>query len=126
MSPIVSILLAVLLGLLVAALVVYALSRMLERREPYASFLRLRTLQKVTFFRRLVGDPRVPRLVKVLTILLAVYLALPIDLIPDFVPMLGYVDDIAIAILTLALIVRWTPRAVIDDLLLQLAHPESN
>jgi len=42
---------------------------------------------------RLLKDPRVPRRAKVALGLVAVYLASPVDLIPDFVPGLGYLDD---------------------------------
>ena len=78
------------------------------------------------FFYRLITDPRVPRLVKVLPFLLAGYLASPIDLIPDFIPVLGYVDDVAIAVGVLALVIRLTPREAIDDIIRELAQSESN
>jgi|RhiMetdeSRZDD1v2_1073273.scaffolds.fasta_scaffold1409705_2 uncharacterized membrane protein YkvA (DUF1232 family) len=111
-------------ALLAFALVLYIFSRILQRREPYASFARLRTRQKLRFFRLLMTDPRVPRFVKVLPFLLAAYLAMPFDIIPDFIPVLGYVDDVAVALGTLALIIRLTPRTVIDDLLRQLGEAD--
>ncbi len=115
-----------LLGLLALVLILYLVSRKLQKREPYASFLRLRSLRKLKFFRMIVGDPRVPFFVKTLPFLLAAYLAMPFDIIPDFIPVLGYVDDVAIVLGTLALIIKLTPRAVIDDLLSQLALPDPN
>jgi uncharacterized membrane protein YkvA (DUF1232 family) len=42
---------------------------------------------------RLVGDPTLPRSAKIALAAAAVYLASPIDLLPDFVPLLGYLDD---------------------------------
>ena len=84
------------------------------RREPYAGFIRLRTRRKLTFFRLLLQDQRVPLYIKLLPLLAAVYLASPIDLLPGIM-----LDDIALALLTLALIVRLLPRAVLDDLLRQ-------
>lgn len=108
-------------GLVVLVALLYAIAKLLQRREPYASFAKLRTRQKVRFFRLLAVSPGVPRRVKVLPFLLAGYLASPIDIIPDFIPVLGYVDDVAIVIATLALIVRWTPRRLIDDLIAQAA-----
>jgi uncharacterized membrane protein YkvA (DUF1232 family) len=80
----------------------------------------------VKFFRRLITDPRVPRLAKILPFLLAGYLAFPIDLIPDFIPVLGYVDDVAIAVGVLALVIRLTPRGAIDDIIRELAECEPN
>jgi uncharacterized membrane protein YkvA (DUF1232 family) len=118
--------LAIVLSLLAAAVGLYALSRRLAQREPYGSFIRLGTRSKVKFFHRLITDPRVPRLVKVLPFLLAGYLAFPIDLIPDFIPVLGYVDDVAIAVGVLALVIRLTPREAIDDIIRELAQSESN
>jgi uncharacterized membrane protein YkvA (DUF1232 family) len=46
--------------------------------------------------------------------LLAAYLAMPFDLIPDFIPVLGYVDDVGMIVVALVLMVRWTPRESID------------
>ena len=60
-------------------------------------------------------DPRVPLYVRVLPILLAGYLVLPIDIIPDFIPVLGQLDDILVAGVTLWLIVRALPPEVIAD-----------
>ena len=120
------IVLVVALGLAVALLGLYVLSRRLEHREPYASFLHLSMRHKVQFFRMLLSDRRVPLLVKVLPFLLVGYLAFPIDIIPDFIPVLGYVDDVAVILGTLAMVIRLTPRTVIDDLLRQLAAPDVN
>jgi uncharacterized membrane protein YkvA (DUF1232 family) len=51
--------------------------------------------------RRLAADPTVPTGVRVRLGLLIVYLASPIDLIPDFIPVLGYADDAIIIALVL-------------------------
>ena len=56
--------------------------------------------------RRLAGDASVPRAARVRLWLLLGYLALPIDLVPDFVPVLGYADDAIIVSLVLRSIVR--------------------
>ena len=98
----------------------YFVSRRLEKREPYRSFMKLRNRDKLRFFRLLVLDPRVPRRIRILPLLLVPYLALPFDLIPDFIPILGYVDDVAIVLGVLALVIRYTSRPVIDDLLSKL------
>jgi len=57
-------------------------------------------------FRRLATDPLLPRGVRVRLWLLFVYLAFPFDLIPDFVPVIGYADDVIIACLVLRSVVR--------------------
>ena len=55
----------------------------------------------VVLLRRLVGDPRVPRRRKLALLLLVGYLVMPIDLVPDFVPVLGQLDDLIVAALAL-------------------------
>jgi uncharacterized membrane protein YkvA (DUF1232 family) len=116
---------AIVVTILIALPALYLLSRHLEKREPYRSFIHLRSRSKLRFFRMLLTDPRVPRRVKLLPFLLVPYLLFPIDIIPDFIPVLGYLDDVAIVLGTLALVLRWTPRAIIDDLFLQLAETDA-
>jgi uncharacterized membrane protein YkvA (DUF1232 family) len=56
--------------------------------------------------RRLLGDPRVPRGHKLLLGALVGYLALPIDLVPDFIPVAGHIDDVLVVILALRVVLR--------------------
>jgi uncharacterized membrane protein YkvA (DUF1232 family) len=51
--------------------------------------------------KRLAADPDTPRGVRIRLAVLLAYLALPLDLIPDFVPVLGYADDAIIVALVL-------------------------
>src|SRR6185295_14360658 len=55
---------------------------------------------------RLARDPRVPRRRKLLLIGLAGYLALPIDLVPDFIPVAGQLDDAIVVALVLRAVLR--------------------
>ena len=57
-------------------------------------------------FKRLVGDERVPRSRKLILALLAAYLAMPIDLVPDFIPVAGQLDDAILVALALRSLVR--------------------
>jgi uncharacterized membrane protein YkvA (DUF1232 family) len=50
---------------------------------------------------RLLGDPRVPRRKKALLVALTGYVALPFDLVPDFIPVAGQLDDLVIVGLVL-------------------------
>jgi uncharacterized membrane protein YkvA (DUF1232 family) len=69
----------------------------------------------VVLVRRLLGDPRVPVASKVLLGLLVVYLASPIDLVPDFIPVVGLLDDAVLLALTLRHLVRRSgPRVVAE------------
>jgi uncharacterized membrane protein YkvA (DUF1232 family) len=56
--------------------------------------------------KRLATDPEVPRGAKVRLWLLFAYLAMPIDLVPDFVPVIGYADDAIIVAAVLRSVVR--------------------
>ena len=58
-------------------------------------------------------DPRTPWHVRALAFAVAAYALSPIDLIPDFIPVLGYLDDLVIVPLGLMLVLRLTPRAVL-------------
>lgn len=81
----------------------------LWRTKPEEAGLRdaLRLLPDVIrLLRRLAADPVLPRGVRVRLALLLGYLALPIDLIPDFIPVLGYADDAIVVALVLRSVVR--------------------
>ncbi len=60
-------------------------------------------------------DPRVPWYAKVVAGIVAAYALSPIDLIPDFIPVLGYVDDLIIVPLGIALAVRLVPEPLMEE-----------
>lgn len=60
----------------------------------------------VRLIKRLTSDPAVPRGVRVLLGLLLAYLAMPIDLVPDFIPIIGYADDAMIVAIALRSVTR--------------------
>ena len=60
----------------------------------------------LVLLRRLLGDPRVPRRGKLVLLALVAYLAAPIDLVPDFIPVAGQLDDVIVAALALRFAVR--------------------
>lgn len=72
------------------------------KRETYAIYLAAR-------------DPRTPWYARVLAAAVAAYAFSPIDLIPDFVPVLGYVDDLLIVPAGLWLAVRMVPADVLAE-----------
>jgi uncharacterized membrane protein YkvA (DUF1232 family) len=61
-------------------------------------------------------DPRVPWYAKVVAACVAAYAFSPIDLIPDFVPVLGYLDDVVIVPLGILLAFKLVPADVMADL----------
>jgi hypothetical protein len=60
----------------------------------------------VRLVRRLLGDSTVPIGVKVALVVLLAWLISPIDLIPDFIPVLGPIDDVVVAVLVLRYVCR--------------------
>ena len=64
---------------------------------------------------RLLGDPRVPRRHKLLLAALVGYLALPFDLVPDFIPVAGYLDDALLVALTLRAVLRGTSGELLRE-----------
>lgn len=60
-------------------------------------------------------DPRTPWFPRLLALAIAAYALSPIDLIPDFIPVLGYLDDVIIVPLGLWLVLRMIPADVIAD-----------
>ena len=69
----------------------------------------------LVLLRRLIGDERIPRRRKLALVALVVYLSIPIDLVPDFIPVVGQLDDVIIA----ALALRYALRSGGPDLLTQ-------
>src|SRR5262249_54602382 len=69
------------------------------KRDAHALFLAAR-------------DPRVPWYASFLAIVVAAYALSPIDLIPDFIPVLGYVDDLIIVPAGIALVIRLIPADI--------------
>jgi uncharacterized membrane protein YkvA (DUF1232 family) len=61
-------------------------------------------------------DPRVPWYAKAVAACVAVYALSPIDLIPDFIPILGYLDDLVIVPLGIWLAIRLIPPFVLEEL----------
>ena len=99
----------------VAALVVYAgvvaAFFVAGRREAARAIAGL-IPDCIVLFSRLLRDPRLPRREKLLVAALLPYLLLPFDLIPDFIPVAGQLDDAVIVALVLRRVVRARPELV--------------
>jgi uncharacterized membrane protein YkvA (DUF1232 family) len=60
----------------------------------------------IVLFRRLLGDSRMPRRYRVVVVAMLGYLALPFDVVPDFIPVAGQLDDAVVVALALRAILR--------------------
>jgi uncharacterized membrane protein YkvA (DUF1232 family) len=106
------------LGIAVGLMVVsWAVLILLARRLPPGP---LRELARfipacVTTIRRLRRDPRVPRRARVAVVLAGLWVASPVDLIPEFLPVIGPLDDVVVVALALRYAARQVPRQVLLD-----------
>lgn len=102
-----------LVGILGGLLLVYAVLLLFlwlyARKHPETVTMKdaLRLLPDLLrLVRNLIADQNVPTRVRVELVLLLVYLLLPVDLVPDFLPVIGYADDIIIVALVLRSVMR--------------------
>lgn len=106
----------VLIGL-VAVMTTWAILVVLARRLPPGSMKDLATVLPacVTTARRLRTDPRVPRRAKLAVAFAAVWVISPIDLIPEFLPVIGPLDDVVVIALALRYAARRVPHEVLFE-----------
>src|SRR5215470_4663221 len=84
---------------------------MLERTKQWARVVK----RDVHALYRAGRDPRVPWYAKALAILVTGYALSPIDLIPDFIPVVGYLDDVIVVPLGILLVVRLIPPGIMAE-----------
>lgn len=66
-------------------------------------------------YRRVLKDKRTPRIAKILLGLAIGYLLLPVDIIPDFIPVIGHLDDLIIVPALVIIALKMIPKEVIGD-----------
>jgi uncharacterized membrane protein YkvA (DUF1232 family) len=69
----------------------------------------------VTLIRRLRRDPRVPARAKWAIVLAGLWVVSPIDLVPEFLPVIGPLDDVVVVALALRYAARQVPREVLEE-----------
>ena len=101
-----------------AAVVLYGLfvgGLALAGRNGFARALAGFIPDSIVLFRRLLGDARTPRRHRALLLALLGYLALPFDVVPDFIPVAGQLDDAVVVALTLRAILRGGGPEMIEE-----------
>jgi uncharacterized membrane protein YkvA (DUF1232 family) len=100
---------------LLAIYALFVLGLLLVGRRDQARALAGFVPDCIVLFRRLLGDERVPRSRKLSLVLFLAYLALPIDLIPDFIPVAGQLDDAILAAVALRFVLRGAGPTLLEQ-----------
>lgn len=69
-----------------------------------------------------VRDPRTPLLAKAFAVAVTAYAFSPIDLIPDFIPVLGLIDDLIMLPIGVFLVIRLIPKPLMDEFRLAVSE----
>ncbi len=105
-------------GVLVAVMVAsWGVMIVLARHLPEGTLKELASFLPdcVTTVRRLRKNPQVPRRCKVVVLIAGLWVLSPIDLIPEFLPVIGPLDDVVVVALAFRYAARRVPRAVLLD-----------
>lgn len=86
-----------------------------EERALLKRFSDLEFGSKFRLARGLIMDGRIPLVARLVLPLLVLYMASPIDVIPDFIPVIGWLDDVFLLVIGLNILLRLTPRAVLEE-----------
>ena len=99
-------------------------------RPPRDAKEAIETLRKMPAYARLIWalarDPRVPTRQKLVLGAVAGYLVFPIDIIPDFIPVLGQLDDLGVLIFGLDFFIRNAPREVVEEHMGRIARNDDD
>jgi uncharacterized membrane protein YkvA (DUF1232 family) len=101
-------------GVALAAYAAFVLTLVIVGRKGVARAVARFVPDCIVLFRRLLADPRVPRRKKLILAALIPYLVFPFDLVPDFIPVAGYIDDAVIVALVLRHVLRGSDRELIE------------
>ena len=103
--------------LLLIALAAFMLWRIQRSDEKKLAkrIAKLPFFDKISLAGSLFRDGRIPIAPRIIALALVIYIASPIDLIPDFIPVIGYLDDILIVVIGAGLLLRSIPRYILEE-----------
>ncbi len=121
-------LVAVLVSLVLFALVAWWLLRRVAR-PPQALVQRIGKLPwraKAALALALLRDPRLPLTTRLVIPAVVLYLILPLDIIPDFIPLLGQLDDVLVLLVALRVVLRSLPEGLLEEHIARLERLHQN
>lgn len=86
-----------------------------ETRSLVKRAAKLPIERKFRLAARLARDGRIPVLARLIPPALVLYLAMPIDIVPDFIPVLGYLDDVLVVLVAAGLLLKFAGRSVLEE-----------
>jgi uncharacterized membrane protein YkvA (DUF1232 family) len=89
-----------------------------EQSRPFVETLRVsirRFFQQFRIIRRALRHPQVPWFAKAVSGCAVLYVISPIQLIPNFIPIIGQMDDVLVVSLGIKFLRRYVPQSVLDD-----------
>ena len=98
------------------------MDKLLEKLKKKATSIKQETTALYFAYR----DPRTPWHARVFSALVVAYFLSPVDLVPDFIPILGYLDDLILVPLGITLALKMIPSEVLTDARKQAANPTNN
>lgn len=84
---------------------------MISRLKAYAKKIK----QEIFVLVEAYKHPELPLYIKLLSLLIVAYAFSPIDLIPDFIPVLGYIDDLILIPFAISIVLRLIPNNILND-----------
>lgn len=88
---------------------------MLPLKSNFKPTLLKRFKKELKLYQRVLKDPRTPKWSKLFLGLAVAYALNPIDIIPDFIPVLGYLDDAVIIPLLIFIAIKLIPKEIIQE-----------
>ncbi len=104
-----------LLALVIIAAFVWWRLQTSDEKQLARRVARLRFSDKLGLASALFRDPRVSLVPGLIAVALIAYLAMPIDIVPDFIPVLGYLDDLLILVVGAGLLLHSIPAHVLEE-----------
>jgi uncharacterized membrane protein YkvA (DUF1232 family) len=121
-----SVIAAGLLLMIAAAAFLFWRMQRSDEKKLAKRIAKLPFLDKISLAGSLFRDERIPIALRMIALALVLYITSPIDLLPDFIPVIGYFDDILIVIVGAGLLLRSIPGHILEEHVTRYESRKSN